>query len=108
MNYTVVVTEQAAREIEEAAAWWASERSAEQAQRWYGGIRQAVAGLGASPERCPITPERDEFPYEIRESYYVLRSKPTHRIVFTILSKTVLVLSVRHVSRGPLRPADLG
>jgi plasmid stabilization system protein ParE len=107
MSYTVVVTEQAAREIEEAAAWWASERSAEQADRWYVGIRQAIAGLCDSPERCPIALERDELPYEVRELYYGLRSKPTHRIIFTILNKSVLALSVRHVSRGRLRLTDL-
>ena len=107
MSYAVVVTEQAANEIEDAAAWWANERSSEQAQKWYIGIREAIAGLAMHPERCPVSSERAEFPYEIRDLYYGLRSKPTHRVVFTILSNTVLVLSVRHVSRGQLRPDEL-
>ena len=39
MTYAVAITEQAAREMEESAAWWARERSVEQSERWYAGIR---------------------------------------------------------------------
>jgi plasmid stabilization system protein ParE len=45
MTCTVITTERAAQEIEDAAAWWAENRSVEQAERWYRGIRAAIAGL---------------------------------------------------------------
>ena len=45
MTYTVVVTERAARDLEEATVWWARERSAEQAYRWYAKIRKKSTRL---------------------------------------------------------------
>lgn len=107
MMYTVVTTERAAREIEAATAWWAKERSVEQAQRWFQGIRAAIAGLSTSPERCPIVAEQNVLPYEVRELHYGIASRPTHRVVFTILRQTVVVLTIRHTSRGDLRPEAL-
>ncbi|HEY1599250.1 MAG TPA: type II toxin-antitoxin system RelE/ParE family toxin [Pirellulales bacterium] len=107
MNFTVVTTERAAREIEDAAAWWAHERSVEQAERWYQGIRAAIVGLSAMPDRCPIAAEYKSVPYEVRELHYGLGSRPTHRIVFTIVRDTVLVLTVRHEARGDLLAGDL-
>jgi plasmid stabilization system protein ParE len=107
MNYTVVMTERAARDIEDAADWWARERSAEQSQRWYQGIRTAIHGLAKAPEARPVAPERNLFSYEIRELLYGLGAKPTHRVIFTIIHETVLVLTVRHAARRPLRPEDL-
>ena len=107
MKYSVAITERAAREIEETAAWWAGERSTEQAQRWYQGIHTAIAGLATLPERCPLVAERIEVPYEIRQLQYGLGSRPTHRVIFSIVRETVIVLTVRHVARGPLQADDL-
>ena len=107
MTYTVVATERAAREIEEAAAWWARERSVEQAERWYQGIRAAISGLAASPEARPVAAEQQRFPYDIRELHFGLGSRATHRVLFTILRETVLVLTVRHAAQRPLTPEDL-
>ena len=107
MTYTVVTTERAAREIEDAAAWWAQERSVEQAERWYQGIRAAITELSTMPERCPVAAEWKTLPYEVRELHYGLGSKPTHRIVFTIVRETVIVLTVRHGAQDQLRPEDL-
>jgi plasmid stabilization system protein ParE len=107
MIYRVVTSERAAWEIEEQAAWWAKERSVEQADRWYQGIRAAIAGLATSPQRRAIAVEGSLFPYEIRELHYGLGSKPTHRVIFTITAETVLVLTVRHVARRWLNPEDL-
>jgi plasmid stabilization system protein ParE len=102
MSYTVVTTERAAREIEDAAAWWAHQHSVEQAERWYQGIRSAIADLADSPERCAVAPEQQRgLPYDVRELHYGLGSKPTHRVLFTIVGETVLVLTVRHAARRP-------
>ncbi len=103
MTYTVVTTERAAREIEDAAAWWARERSIEQAERWYQDIRAAIARLADSPKRWAIAAEGKQLPYEVRELHFGLASKPTHRVLFTIVGETVLVLTVRHGARKPLQ-----
>ncbi|MCE9604008.1 MAG: type II toxin-antitoxin system RelE/ParE family toxin [Planctomycetia bacterium] len=107
MTYTVVVTEQAAREMEDAATWWARERSVEQAERWYAGIRSAVSMLTEMPERCPLAAEHVDFRYALRELYYGLGSRPTHRAVFTIVKQTVIVLAVRHFAQDTLRAGDI-
>lgn len=107
MSYTVVTTEKAARDIADAAAWWARERSAEQAERWYQGIRAAISSLATSPESYPFATEREVLPYDVRELHFGLGAKPTHRVIFTIVGETVLVLTVRHAARRPLQPEDL-
>jgi plasmid stabilization system protein ParE len=107
MSFAVITTERAARDVEEAAAWWASERSTEQARRWYVGILAAIASLGDAPERCPLATERELLPYELRELHFGLGAKPTHRVLFSIVQDTVIVATVRHAARGPVRPDDL-
>jgi plasmid stabilization system protein ParE len=106
MKYVVVVTEQAAYEMEESALWWAQEKSAEQASNWYDGIRQSVAALADNPEQWPLSVENADFDYPLREILYGLGSRPTHRAVFTIVKQTVVVLSVRHAAQDRLRPED--
>ena len=107
MSHTVVTTERAAGDIEEAAAWWAREHSVEQADHWYQAIRAAIAGLATFPERCPLAAESKSLHYEVRELHFGVASRPTHRIVFAVVRDTVLVLTVRHGARDVLRPNDL-
>jgi len=82
-------------------------RSAKQASRWYNGIRAAIASLDRFPERCALAAENDQFPYELRELYFGLGSRPTHRVVFTVAKQHVVVLAVRHTAQGRLEPKDV-
>ena len=107
MTYAVAITEQAAREMEESAAWWAQERSVEQSERWYAGIRHAIMKVAEQPDRYPRAAEDGAFPHPLRELHYGLGSRPTHRVVFTILKEAVVVLTVRHTAMDRLRQADL-
>lgn len=107
MTHVVVVTEAAVREIEDAAAWWAREHSVDQAERWYSGIRQAITTLAEHPRRCATATESDDFGYELRELHYGLGARPTHRVVFTIVKETVVVLAVWQVAQERLRPGDV-
>lgn len=50
MKYQVIVTDPAAASIEENRLWWAEHDSAEQAHRWYKGIRSTIASLDQPPE----------------------------------------------------------
>lgn len=108
MTHTVVFTEQAARELEEAADWWARHRSAKEAARWYAGFSEAISSLDTSPRRCPLARENERFRYELRELHYGLGSRPTHRAVFTVVNDMVLVLTIRHAARDELTADDLG
>lgn len=107
MSYTVITTERAAQEISDAAAWWAAEHSVAQAERWYSGIRNAIADLAVMPRARPFALEHALFGYELRELHFGLGTRATHRAIFTIVNETVVVLTVRHVARGPLGPEDL-
>lgn len=107
MTYAVAITEQAAREMEDSAAWWARERSVEQSERWYTGLRHAIMKAAEQPDRYSKAAEDGDFPYPLRELHYGLESRPTHRAVFTILKEAVVVLTVRHVAMDRLRQADL-
>jgi|LakMenE18May11ns_1017448.scaffolds.fasta_scaffold9495909_2 plasmid stabilization system protein ParE len=106
MTYAVAVSEQAARELEDFAAWWARERSVEQSERWYAGIRRAIASLAEQPDRYPKALEDGDFPYPLRELHFGLGSRPTHRAVFTIVNETVVVLTVRHAAQDRLQQSD--
>jgi plasmid stabilization system protein ParE len=88
MTYAVAMSEQAAREMEESAAWWAQERSVEQSERWYTGIRHAITKVAEQPDRYPRAAEDGAFPHPLRELHYGLGSRPTHRVVFADAVKT--------------------
>jgi plasmid stabilization system protein ParE len=99
MTYEVAFTDQAFEQLEAAYAWWAEHRSSEQAARWYNAIAESVASLCQNPRRCPLSMENQTFPYEIRDLYFSLTRHPTHRVVFTIRDRLVLVLAVRHLAQ---------
>ncbi|QDT00711.1 type II toxin-antitoxin system RelE/ParE family toxin [Adhaeretor mobilis] len=52
--FRVVVTEPAKDDLQAAHDWWAENRSAEQAARWYVGIHKAIKTLMRMPERCSL------------------------------------------------------
>ena len=63
MTYQVILAEQAARELEGAARWWAENRSAEQAERWYAGFVAAIESLQVAPDRHPYACEEKRFAF---------------------------------------------
>jgi plasmid stabilization system protein ParE len=107
MTHDVVLTRRAARELEDAADWWAEHRSPNEAARWYAGFSDAIASLERKPDGFPLAREDGLFPYEIRELHYGLGSRPTHRAVFTIRPDMVLVLAIRHTAQAELTEEDL-
>jgi plasmid stabilization system protein ParE len=107
MIYRIVVTEKAQQDLESACEWWAQNRSLEQAQRWYAGFAAAIRSLAQDPERCPRAQESESLRYELRQLHYGLGRRPTHRAVFTIRKRTVLILRVRHLAQDEISPGDL-
>lgn len=103
----VIVTGPAAQDIEAAYSWWKENRSAEQAGRWYIGIRNAVRSLRASPEAYALAQESDLLPQGVHQLLFGLGRRATHRILYTIDANTVIVLRVRHASQGMLTKEDL-
>lgn len=61
MSFTILFTEQAAREMEAAANWWAVHRSRDQAAEWYVGFSEKIETLRVSPDRFPLADEDPDF-----------------------------------------------
>jgi plasmid stabilization system protein ParE len=104
----VVLSPKAKASLHDFAAWWATHRSHEQAQRWYDGFVETLDALGANPEWYPIARESSRFPVEIREVSYGTGSKPTHRAVFTIRQDMVYILAIRHLAQDDLTAESIG
>ena len=99
MKYRVVI-EQGARDDLESILLWLGEQSERVARSWYVRVKAAVQSLDHSPLRCPLAPENDYFPEEIRHLLHG-RRRYVYRILFTIRDKTVHVLHVRHGFENP-------
>lgn len=75
---------------------------------WLEGFDQALASLAQNPERCTLARESDAFRIELRELHYGLRSKATHRAIYSIHRDEVIVYAVRHLAQQELTPQELG
>ena len=107
MTYRIVVSQAAQKELRNASRWWATHRSASEAQRWYDGFLDALYHLDTLPDSYSLAYENDDFPFTIRELHYGLSSRPTHRAVFAIVEDKVVVIAIRHAAQGRIRPEDI-
>ena len=96
MTYPVVLTDRAAKDLDEAYRWCA-EQAPETALRWYNGFIEALEGLSGNPERCPIAAETRKLALEIRQLLYGRRR--SYRALFVVREQTVVVLHIRHAAR---------
>lgn len=107
MNYEIIISSNAKRDIREIFQWWEEHRSARQAAKWYQTCLRSIESLTQRPERCAKSLEHREFTDTIRDRYFGLGSRPTHRVVFKIKGFRVIVLAVRHHAMRPLLPEDI-
>jgi plasmid stabilization system protein ParE len=108
MIYRLLVSEPAENDIEAAYRWWRENRSADQAARWYVGIRKVIAELCSAADRHPQAPEHDLHPIGLRQALFGLGSRATHRIVYTVDDDLVTVVRVRHASQDALTSDEFG
>jgi plasmid stabilization system protein ParE len=98
MAFRVEITAQAERDTLDILDWLISERAGRAGLRWFEGLEQAILSLAEMPLRCPVVPERQLFPFEVRHLLY--GGKPhVYRIVFAVEDQTVYVLHVWHARR---------
>jgi len=74
------------------------------AQRWYGGLKQAILSLALRPNRCPATGE------DKRLKHLLYGYKPhIYRVIYRVNErpKHVDVLHIRHGARRKFRASDL-
>ena len=96
MIYKVVLTDRAARDLDEAYRWYA-DRAAETAGCWYNGFLDALNSLANHPERCPLAAESRKLAIEIRQLVY--GRQRSYRALFLMRGQTVTVLHIRHTAR---------
>jgi plasmid stabilization system protein ParE len=96
MIHNVVITDRAARDLNEAYLWYAA-HAPDAAARWYNGFLDALDKLTTNPERCPIAPESKKLHAEIRQLLY--GQQRSYRALFLIRKQTVIVLHIRHTAR---------
>ena len=104
MTYQVVLTDRAARDLEEAYGWCA-ERAPQTAIGWYNGFLDALDRLASNPERCPIAAESRKLSVEIRQLLYGRRR--SYRALFIVRDQTVVVLHIRHTARREASQEDI-
>lgn len=97
--FDVFVTPEAEQDIQDHYAWWFENRSGEQAIRWYDGIQQSMRSLERMPDRCPEAPESATVGRSIRQLFFTIGRRVTHRIVFLIEADQVKILRVRHIAQ---------
>ena len=106
MSVPIILQPEAEEQIISAARWWAQHRSAEQAERWYAGILDAIGSLADTASRHPAAHENEQFPCDLRQMNFGIGRRPTHRVLFTIRPDAVVVLSVRHAAQDEVTPDD--
>ena len=94
--FAVRITGPAEQDIQRNFQWWCENRDLDQAAKWYESIYPAIATLRQMPRRCAFAREQEEYSGELRQLYFGIGRKATHRIVFTIEGETVIVLAVLH------------
>lgn len=104
--FIVQITSKAERDIARNTDWWETNRSKEQADRWYVKIYQAMKTLEHMPMRCPIAPETEEFERLYRQLHFGLSSKQTHRILFSVDDETVTIYRVLHMGQEDIVEHD--
>ena len=94
--FEVRITAPAEDDIQQNFTWWRDNRDADQAAEWYDSIYPAISSLSQMPRRCAFAREQDMYTGELRQLYFGIGRKATHRIIFTIEDQTVFVLAVLH------------
>ena len=105
MAFHVDITELALSDAEDFVRFIRDvKKEPEAAEQWFRGLVQAIYSLEDLPERCPVIPEQEEFPFEIRHLIYF-----SHRIVFCVEreKRRVVIYRVYHGARQRLAEGDL-
>lgn len=106
MNYDVVLSRQAERELNETADWIARQSaSPAAAEQWFDGFINTLLSLERMPQRCGFAREHRRFPCELRQILY--GRKRTYRALFTIRENRIVVLTIRHTARADITPDDI-
>ncbi len=105
MKFRVEVTESAQAQIEKYYDWY-QENIPSFATPWLSKLFEALDTLRQFPNRCPLSPEHDEFREEVRQLLYGKR-RNAYRILFTVQDDIVYVLHIRHHAEARLTAEEI-
>ncbi len=94
MAFRVDISPQAKQDATEILEWLLAQYAGETGLRWFQGLETAVVSLAKMPERCPLAPENDSVPFEMRQLLYGSK-RHRYRILFTIEGNRVIILRIR-------------
>jgi plasmid stabilization system protein ParE len=97
-RYAIIISSEAEQDIEDAYLY-IKDDSPQNAMNWYRAIYRKIQSLSSFPLRCPLAPENDFFPEEIR--HLIIHN---YRILYTTTGDTVYILHARHGSQESLTP----
>jgi hypothetical protein len=96
-TYRILLQPEAVEGMESAYAY-IEQDSPHRTQQWATGLIEAIQTLDVFPGRCPLAPENDYFPQEIRQLLYG-RGRQVYRVLFTITNDTVSVLGTYRLDK---------
>ncbi len=101
MKHRIVITSAAVADMEERHSF-ASQVSAEFADRQMNLIEKAIEGLMEFPSRYALAPEAKTHKREVRHLIV-----GHFRVLFMVSMGTVYILRIRHAAQAPLKPGEL-
>ena len=105
MKYPVLFVQRAERNILVALSWY-RKNAPEVSQRWHTSLNAALRRLRENPDRFPLAHESVTFPYRLREVLFGAGRRKTHRVLFVVRPKAVVVYAIRHVAQKDFDPLD--
>lgn len=105
MSYRVVITANAKANLRNYYVR-AAETAPMTASRWLDRFEEALQTLSDNPRRCPLSPENDLVPVEVRQLLFG-RGRNVYRALFTVSGDDVQVLHVRRAARDTATPEEL-
>lgn len=105
MKYPVLFVNRAERNILETLTWY-QKNAPHVLQRWHNNLNSAIRRLRENPDRFPLAHETETFPYRLREVLFGVGRRTTHRVLFVVRPKAVVVYAIRHVAQKDFDPFD--
>ena len=105
MKRDVLLTETAHQQMNAAADWYA-ERNSPVAATWFNGLVAGLNSLAENPEQHSLARESEFLPFELRQFLYGSGKRTTHRVLFVIREKCIVVYQIRHVAMRDLTVDD--
>ena len=105
MKYPVLFVQRAERNIVAALTWY-QKNAPEVSARWHKSLNLALRRLRENPERFPLAHESEAFPYRLRQMLFGAGRRKTHRVLFVVRPKAVVVYAIRHVAQDDSTPLD--